>query len=544
MAGTVKIDNLQLGDSLTATNNFVLKTNADGTAKLARGNVGATTQDILTVDADGKVTSEQVYTPAGTGAVATTVQSKLRETVSVKDFGAVGDGVADDTAAIQAALDYAGSITTGKVNHAAVYLPSGAYKASNLQMPLGVKLYGDGPAMSQIIVTDTVNACIKMNDYTAVDGITFYYPNQTTTGTPTVYPATITNGSTTPGSYGSITNCRANGVYDFINLTGCTKFLIRDCDGLPLHNGIVCDTFLDGLTIDNVHFNGSFTSYGSTTLAWVFNNATAFDIKRVDQPKLSNIFAFGYQYGIVIEGGAPSGSANMVEICNFGFDRCKTPIYSTAHQDGVQFVNGSVTSSSGYHGSTGLPCDIGGGVASNQHILFENVVFRSFYESAVFAKTNIQFSNCVFDDWNIRNVNFDSPAAVYQKVNNAILQFSNCKFNLSSRTYCRGINEDGSYTGGKVTVSSCVFLNVSDKEIFLPYGRLSISATEVASSRWVGLDGFATKQNQLLYSGIPTYGDFLVGDRFYNKTPTVGQPKSWVCTVAGAPGTWVSEGNL
>lgn len=50
------------------------------------------------------------WVQSGAGAVARLAQDKLRERVSVQDFGAVGDGFADDTAAIQAALNTGKSV--------------------------------------------------------------------------------------------------------------------------------------------------------------------------------------------------------------------------------------------------------------------------------------------------------------------------------------------------------------------------------------------------------------------------------------------------
>lgn len=131
----------------------------------------ATDVEIWTVDnIDSGVTASQLsasngssligFIQSGVGAATRTVQSKLRDIVSVKDFGAVGDGVADDTVAIQAALD-ASSV---------VYMPKGVYMISAaINVPGQTRLYGDG--INRTVIRATASGAKLSNTANRHDNI-------------------------------------------------------------------------------------------------------------------------------------------------------------------------------------------------------------------------------------------------------------------------------------------------------------------------------------------------------------------------------------
>lgn len=91
MSGKLVSNPIQINDSTTATNNFVLKADNLGGVKLSRGNDGATTQDILSVNSAGVVTlnqgvaglistSDTVGLGYGTGAGGTVTQATSKST--------------------------------------------------------------------------------------------------------------------------------------------------------------------------------------------------------------------------------------------------------------------------------------------------------------------------------------------------------------------------------------------------------------------------------------------------------------------------------
>jgi hypothetical protein len=80
------------------------------------------------------ISQQGTFLEGDTGAVLETIESKLRQCVSVKDFGAKGDTVTDDTAAIQAAL-------TASLY---VYFPVGTYVVTNLTLQANQTIFGVG----------------------------------------------------------------------------------------------------------------------------------------------------------------------------------------------------------------------------------------------------------------------------------------------------------------------------------------------------------------------------------------------------------------
>jgi polygalacturonase len=115
--------------------------------------------DISSIPLDnGRVTIEG-------GVVARTLADRFGEVVNVKDFGAVGDGITDDTISINNA---ASSLTSGGI----VFIPSGTYIVSSIKLLTDTIFIGEGDS-TIIKLKNGVNQNIfsKLDDHSKRWGI-------------------------------------------------------------------------------------------------------------------------------------------------------------------------------------------------------------------------------------------------------------------------------------------------------------------------------------------------------------------------------------
>ncbi len=144
--------------------------------------------DPIAVSTEGTMASPD-FTAPGTGAVTRTATDKFSDLISVKDFGAIGDGVADDTLPIQQAL----------AAHDEVFLPAGTYL---IMAPITVaknqSLFGEGQKSILKCNTTSFNA-IEVPD-----------------GFSTVRNLRIESGAIGIKLFGSIGPCVQNSITDIV----------------------------------------------------------------------------------------------------------------------------------------------------------------------------------------------------------------------------------------------------------------------------------------------------------------------------------------
>lgn len=146
--------------------------------------IGANTGDVLQfvtatpINPSSMGAAAVAYIPAGAGGIATDVQTVLRETTSVKRYGAKGDGLVDDSSAINNAIDAVYNAGGG-----VVWFPVGRYLLSSpILLKPGVSLIGDqkgkfgAPSTFGVVFVrnfTTSSATIYSPSSQTIDGVTY-----------------------------------------------------------------------------------------------------------------------------------------------------------------------------------------------------------------------------------------------------------------------------------------------------------------------------------------------------------------------------------
>ena len=371
------------------------------------------------------------------GGCITTVSTGLKEgdrampgTCVVQDFGAVGDGVADDTAAIQRAIDKAAE--TGGV----VYLPPGRYPVSgSLRVKPGVAVKGVHeapmaiePLIGTIILAtggrddESAPALFEMGNSSTVKGLTIWYPDQKPTDVHP-YPWTfhLTGFDTTVEDVTLINSY--NGIK--VGPEDNVRHRIRSVVGCVLRRGLFVDACSDIGRVENVQFHCHWWSSpatggdGDTVFHYMIDNLEAFVFGRTDWEYVTNNFVFPAKIGwrfIKTDKGMCNGhfTAN-------GADACETSVQVDEIQPmGLLITGGQFVAFTGND-----PVEVRISDTCTGNVRFVNCAFwgPALHNAIIKGKGFVSFSDCYFSSW--KDDAPDNPLVV---VESGRIQINNSTF--------------------------------------------------------------------------------------------------------------------
>ena len=470
----------------TITSNYIIKVTPDTNSSSATGvlSLGGMTGVIAcgsgilctgnTISLGGGLipSTDVSFIQSGTGAILRTGQDKLREQRSVFDFGAVCDGSNDDTATMQLALN---SMAPGEelqfwgrcriTNRLTFSVPSVQLKGIGytlLHTPS--EIYG-----SQIFVDFSPSTAASAL-YITADGVILQdFEMLTTQPLPTSgawVPATtpwMIHGYRAPfvTKGGNDIKIRNIGIWNATHgiwMDGNYRASIDGIYGQIFQEGIKLDEQFDALRIQNVHLFPYWAASVATNQT-EFNYVMDFQVAnmvfmafgRVDNPLISNIFAYGNATGIVFNEGATPSSVSRAKFSNIDLDLTQTGLFINSIGATANFSNFSTSSPQTYSlpNSRGIFCNPS--VATFAYIQFSNTRL-SAYDYGIQCGDNGNLNTLNFDQLYIDQYDYQNTGA------NAILTQNNSIVNVTgAQSYTLFAGSSGAvYSGTGVHLSGYI----------------------------------------------------------------------------------------
>ncbi|HEY3913342.1 MAG TPA: glycosyl hydrolase family 28-related protein [Verrucomicrobiae bacterium] len=291
---------------------------------------------------------------AATGGILTASSAQAQQNqpaaapsaLNVRDFGAAGDGVKDDTGAFAAAMKAASD--TGNF---AVFIPRGRYLiATRLDVPANVILEGvyTGPAGRTheagsvlLAVADAGNAkgepFIMLHTSSTLRGLTIFHPEQKMKNPPVPYPWTI-RGS---GDNICLQNILLVNPYQGVDFGTFPsgRHSINGLYGQPLYRGLFIDQCFDVGRVENVHFWSFWGGWNGPLYEFMRVEAVAFELGQSDWEFMSHCFCIGYGTGYhFVERKTGPGNYLLMESGSDISPNAVRVENSQAHA-GISFVN-------------------------------------------------------------------------------------------------------------------------------------------------------------------------------------------------------------
>lgn len=307
--------------------------------------------------------------------------------INVKDYGAVGDGLVDDSAAIQAALN------SGQ--H--VYIPTGYYLINSALTfnQQGQMVSGDGRNRSLLIVNPTFDLSAQGvlifatgEEGPQLEDFGIYFDQPDTSDRPALVPYPVAIYAVNIARF-TIANLKITNAMNGIDMTGnCGGAFINLLEMSAYNTGIHIDGSLDTIRINQFHFWCFGMSNSQCSI--FFGSAKALDVGRVDGLMLSEFLNIS-SLGLNLYRGATGDP--WVYMSDSGFDTF----------NGIQISAGSLQVVNSYITLAGSPA------------------LRGVHQTGGI----LQFTNCYFTSGQTQ------PFMLLENMSGGALQIDNCYFNYA-----------------------------------------------------------------------------------------------------------------